>query len=58
VDRFCIVGTAAEHIHKLKELRSAGVTQFNIYLMCGEEEKTLEVYEREIIPAFQGVDAS
>jgi alkanesulfonate monooxygenase SsuD/methylene tetrahydromethanopterin reductase-like flavin-dependent oxidoreductase (luciferase family) len=52
VDRFCIVGTAADHIGRLKELQSAGVTQFNIYLMCGEEEKTLEIYGRDIIPKF------
>jgi probable F420-dependent oxidoreductase len=50
VDRFCIVGTVADHIRKLEELRSLGVTQFNIYLMCGEEEKTLEIYGRDIIP--------
>lgn len=50
VDRFCIVGTVADHIEKLKQLQSVGVTQFNIYLMCGDEEKTLEVYGREIIP--------
>ena len=50
VDRFCIVGTVADHLRRLEELRSAGVTQFNIYLMCGEEEKTLEVYGRDIIP--------
>lgn len=52
VDRFCIVGSVAEHMEKLRLLRSLGVTQFNIYLMCGEEEKTLEVYGRDIIPAF------
>jgi probable F420-dependent oxidoreductase len=52
VDRFCLVGTAADHLQKLQELRSAGVTQFNIYLMCGDEEKTLETYGREIIPKF------
>ncbi len=51
VDRFCIVGTVAEHVQKLNELRSLGVTQFNIYLMCGEEEKTLEIYGRDIIPS-------
>jgi probable F420-dependent oxidoreductase len=51
VDRFCIVGTAPEHVHKLRELESLGVTQFNIYLMCGDEEDTLEVYGKEIIPA-------
>jgi probable F420-dependent oxidoreductase len=52
VDRFCIVGTASKHSQKLRELKSIGVTQFNIYLMCGEEEQTLEIYGREIIPAF------
>jgi len=30
VDRFCIVGNAAEHTRKLQVLRSHGVTQFNI----------------------------
>jgi len=52
VDRFCIVGPVAEHIRKLQELQSLGVTQFNIYLMCGDEEETLEVYGRDIIPKF------
>lgn len=50
VDRFCVVGGVNDHIRKLQELRSLGVTQFNIYLMCGEEEQTLEVYGRDIIP--------
>lgn len=50
VDRFCLVGTIDEHRRKLEELRRAGVTQFNIYLMCGEEEHTLEVYGREVLP--------
>ena len=51
VDRFCVVGTADDHVEKLRELKAIGVTQFNIYLMCGEEEKTLETYGKEIIPA-------
>jgi probable F420-dependent oxidoreductase len=51
VDRFCIVGPVADHVQKLRELKAIGVTQFNIYLMCGEEEKTLETYGKEIIPA-------
>src|SRR5205823_7381263 len=54
VDRFCIVGSVPEHIRKLEQLRSVGVTQFNIYLMCGEEEETLEIYGRDIIPKFVG----
>jgi probable F420-dependent oxidoreductase len=53
VDRFCLVGPAKAHREKLDRLRAAGVTQFNIYLMCGEEEQTLEIYQREILPAFQ-----
>lgn len=51
VDRFCIVGPVAEQVRRLKELQEAGVTQFNIYLMCGDEEQTVEVYGREVIPA-------
>lgn len=53
-DRFCIVGSVAEHKRRLRELADAGVTQFNIYLMSGDEETTLEVYGNEIIPAFRG----
>ena len=52
VDRFCLVGPVQAHRDKLEALAKAGVTQFNIYLMCGEEEKTLETYEKEIIPAY------
>jgi len=44
--------TLPRHTRKLQVLRSHGVTQFNIYLMCGEEEKTLEIYGRDIIPSF------
>jgi len=53
-DRFCIVGPVAEQKRQLQELADAGVTQFNIYLMSGDEEATLEVYGREIVPAFGG----
>jgi probable F420-dependent oxidoreductase len=52
VDRFCLVGPIEEHRKKLEALRAAGVTQFNIYLMCGEEENTLEIYGREILPRY------
>ncbi len=50
-DRFCIVGSAEEHRRRLRELAKIGVDQFNIYLMSGDEEGTLEVYGREIVPA-------
>jgi probable F420-dependent oxidoreductase len=51
VDRFCIVGPVSEQLRRLNELEEIGVTQFNIYLMCGDEEQTVEVYSREVIPA-------
>jgi probable F420-dependent oxidoreductase len=54
-DRFCLVGSAEAHIEKLRALAKVGVTQFNIYLMCGEEEDTLETYRNEILPAFAKV---
>jgi probable F420-dependent oxidoreductase len=57
VDRFCILGTAEQHRQKLERLASVGVTQFNIYLMCGDEEQTLERYHRQIIPQFQAAAA-
>ena len=53
-----VVGDAAEHIAKLRELADAGVDQFNIYLMNGDEEEQLEIYGREIIPALRDVPAA
>jgi probable F420-dependent oxidoreductase len=55
VDSFCIVGPVEEHKRRLRELADLGVHQFNIYLMCGDEEATLDVYGREILPALAGV---
>jgi probable F420-dependent oxidoreductase len=50
-DRFCLLGPAEAHIEKLRSLARAGVTQFNIYLMCGDEEDTLEKYKKDVLPA-------
>jgi len=50
VDRFCLLGPVQAHLAKLEALRRAGVTQFNIYLMCGDEEQTLDAYGRDIVP--------
>ncbi len=44
VDRFAIVGSPAAHRERLDELRDAGVTQFNVYLMNGDEESQLDRY--------------
>jgi probable F420-dependent oxidoreductase len=54
-DRFCILGTADEHVAKLRELADAGVDQFNLYLMNGEEEDQLAAYGRDVIPALRGI---
>jgi probable F420-dependent oxidoreductase len=53
VDRFCLVGPVEAHHEKLRKLASVGVTQFNLYLMCGDEEQTLDIYQRDVLPAFQ-----
>ena len=53
-DRFAILGSADEHIDKLRELADAGVDQFNFYLMNGDEEAQLEAYGRDVIPALRG----
>ena len=57
-DRFCVLGGVDDHIAKLKELAAAGVDQFNVYLMNGDEEAQLELYGREIIPALRGVPSA
>ena len=53
VDRFCLVGPVEAHRQKLRDLAEVGVTQFNIYLMCGDEEQTLEIYKREVLSGFR-----
>ena len=53
VDRFCLVGSADDHIARLRDLAAAGVDQFTLYLMNGNEEEQLELYGREVIPAFR-----
>ena len=51
-DRFCILGSADEHVAKLRELADAGVDQFNFYLMNGDEEQQVEAYGKDVIPGF------
>ncbi len=52
IDRFTLTGNVESHRKKLRDLAAVGVTQFNIYLMCGDEEQTLEIYERDVLPSF------
>ena len=51
-DQFAIVGPVSAQRERLEQLREAGVTQFNIYLMNGEEEDCLDAYGRDIIGEF------
>jgi alkanesulfonate monooxygenase SsuD/methylene tetrahydromethanopterin reductase-like flavin-dependent oxidoreductase (luciferase family) len=51
VDRFCILGTRAQHIERLEELKSLGVDQFAVYLQHDGKAQTLEAYGETIIPA-------
>jgi probable F420-dependent oxidoreductase len=51
VDRFCLLGTAADHIEKLKALKAIGVDQFAGYLQHDNKEETLRVYGETVIPA-------
>jgi probable F420-dependent oxidoreductase len=56
VDRFCVLGTVDDHVAKLRELESLGVTQFSVYLMHDAQDATLEAYGRSIIPALASSD--
>jgi probable F420-dependent oxidoreductase len=57
-DRFCVLGSAEDHVAKLGELAAAGVDQFNVYLMNGDEEEQLDWYGRDVIPALRDVPAA
>jgi probable F420-dependent oxidoreductase len=53
VDRFCVLGTAQQHIEKLKALKDLGVDQFAGYLQHDNKEETLRVYGETVIPALK-----
>jgi probable F420-dependent oxidoreductase len=51
IDRFCVLGSADDHVEKLTLLRDMGVDQFGIYLMHDDREGTLRAYGDGIISA-------
>jgi probable F420-dependent oxidoreductase len=53
VDRFCLLGSADDHIRKLKALKELGVDQFAGYLQHDNKEETLRVYGETVIPALR-----
>lgn len=58
VDRFAIIGSPENHLERLRALEAAGVNQFNLYLMNGDEEAQLEAYGSTIIPAMRATASS
>ena len=52
-ESFCLIGPPEAHVEKLKALEAAGVTQFNIYLTNGEEERLVADYAEHVIPHFK-----
>ncbi|MFI6685771.1 TIGR03842 family LLM class F420-dependent oxidoreductase [Streptomyces sp. NPDC050485] len=54
VDRFCIIGTADQHIEKLKRLKALGVDQFALYAMHDARERVIDGYGGTVIPALRG----
>jgi probable F420-dependent oxidoreductase len=53
VDRFCVLGTAQEHIEKLEQFREIGCDQFAGYLQHDNKEETLRVYGETVMPALR-----
>ncbi|MFD3451167.1 TIGR03842 family LLM class F420-dependent oxidoreductase [Streptomyces sp. NPDC058691] len=54
VDRFCLIGTAEQHIEKLTALKALGVDQFALYDMQDTKESVIDVYGSTVIPAVSG----
>ncbi|MFE2965968.1 TIGR03842 family LLM class F420-dependent oxidoreductase [Streptomyces sp. NPDC059340] len=54
VDRFCLIGTAEQHIEKLKALRALGVDQFAVYDMHDAQEAVIDAYGSKVIPGVNG----
>lgn len=52
ISRFCVIGSTEQCRQRIQELADIGVNEFNIYLMTEDKERMLEIYGKEIIPAF------
>jgi len=58
VDRFCILGSVAEHVAKLEQLRELGVDQFALYLQHDSKDATLAAYGDHVIPLVNAAPAA
>ena len=58
VDRFCLVGSVAEHVRRLRQLRELGVDQFALYLQHDSKDRTLAAYGESVIPTVNSRSAA
>ncbi|WP_402467672.1 TIGR03842 family LLM class F420-dependent oxidoreductase [Isoptericola aurantiacus] len=58
VERFCLLGSPAEHVAKLEALGELGVTQFAAYLQHDNKDGTLRTYGERVIPAVRELVAA
>jgi probable F420-dependent oxidoreductase len=54
VDRFCVLGSVAAHLDKLRALERLGVDQFAVYAMHDAKAAVIDSYGSDIIPALTG----
>jgi len=52
-EAFGVIGPVEAHVEKMRRLEAASVTQFNIYLCSGEEERQIAEYGEHVIPHFR-----
>lgn len=53
IDRLCIVGSVQRCAERVAELAAAGVTHLNFYAQTEHYDQHMELYSRDIIPAFR-----
>ncbi|MGY1943217.1 TIGR03842 family LLM class F420-dependent oxidoreductase [Nocardia asiatica] len=58
VDRFCLLGTADEHLSRLRELADLGVDQFAVYLQHDAKTATLQAYGESVLPSLDSLVAA
>lgn len=53
IDRLCIVGPVERCAERVAELQAAGVTHLNFYAQTEHYDQHMELYSRDIMPAFR-----
>ncbi len=50
VERFCLIGTAEQHLERLQQLAAIGVDHFGLYLQHDAQDATLAGYGERVLP--------